>query len=61
MTRPGEQVAIVNGGVSSANAMRQPTLETLGLGGVLDIFRRGALPERHRWSSVRPRVARVAS
>ena len=25
-------------------AMRQPTLATLGLGGVLDIFRRGALP-----------------
>ena len=25
-------------------AMRTPTLETLGLGSVLDLFRRGALP-----------------
>jgi len=34
----------MNGDVSSGNAMRRPTLDTLGLGGVLDIFRRGALP-----------------
>ena len=31
-------------GASSANAMRTPTLETLGLGGVLDLFRRGQAP-----------------
>jgi enoyl-CoA hydratase/carnithine racemase/3-hydroxyacyl-CoA dehydrogenase len=29
---------------TNVRAMRQPTLETLGLGCVLDIFRRGALP-----------------
>jgi enoyl-CoA hydratase/carnithine racemase/3-hydroxyacyl-CoA dehydrogenase len=29
---------------STVRSMRRPTLETLGLGGVLDIFRRGALP-----------------
>ncbi|MFI5371598.1 MAG: enoyl-CoA hydratase-related protein [Candidatus Eisenbacteria bacterium] len=29
---------------ATTNAMRTPTLETLGLGGVLDLFRRGALP-----------------
>ena len=28
----------------SATGMRQPTLQTLGLGGVLDIFRNGRLP-----------------
>jgi enoyl-CoA hydratase/carnithine racemase/3-hydroxyacyl-CoA dehydrogenase len=31
-------------GDTGANAMRQPTLVTLGGGGVLDIFRRGRLP-----------------
>ncbi|HSQ59599.1 MAG TPA: enoyl-CoA hydratase-related protein [Acidobacteriota bacterium] len=30
--------------VETAGAMRQPTLATMGLGGVLDIFRRGRLP-----------------
>src|SRR5262249_39279051 len=30
--------------VAGSATLRQPTLETLGLGGVLDIFRRGALP-----------------
>ncbi|HKQ58363.1 MAG TPA: enoyl-CoA hydratase/isomerase family protein, partial [Candidatus Eisenbacteria bacterium] len=30
----------------STRTMRTPTLETLGLGGVLDLFRRGALPVR---------------
>ena len=29
---------------TAATAMREPTLNTLGLGGVLDVFRRGALP-----------------
>ncbi len=29
---------------ATTNAMRTPTLATLGLGGVLDVFRRGALP-----------------
>jgi enoyl-CoA hydratase/carnithine racemase/3-hydroxyacyl-CoA dehydrogenase len=31
-------------GQTGANAMRQPTIATLGGGGVLDIFRRGRLP-----------------
>jgi enoyl-CoA hydratase/carnithine racemase len=30
--------------IGAVTALRQPTLETLGLGTVLDIFRRGALP-----------------
>lgn len=29
---------------AGVRALRQPTLETLGLGGVLDVFKRGALP-----------------
>lgn len=44
MTKAG---TAVTAGVTTAggtHAMRQPTLETLGLGSVSDVFRRGALP-----------------
>ncbi len=39
-----EPVVVANGAMAPSGAMRTPTLETLGLGGVLEIFRRGQLP-----------------
>jgi enoyl-CoA hydratase/carnithine racemase len=37
---------VTGGERGGVRAMRRPTLQTLGLGGVLEIFRRGALPVR---------------
>ena len=39
-----QEQALPDRGRSSVRAMRPATLEALGLGSVLDIFRRGALP-----------------
>ena len=45
MSKPtGRAVANGSNATLTCSVMRQPTLETLGLGSVLDIFRRGALP-----------------
>jgi len=41
-----ERDGVSGRGADGVRALRPPTLETLGLGGVLEIFRRGALPVR---------------